>query len=254
MLQPRREWERIMTQQAEVQKKRDIPLWLGIALVVLGVGIAGWFVWSQVSNFWTGPSGVFTIQGVDPNAGAGGNPGMVRRAPVAVRQPAVRQINDTNWRVRSGIFSLTAKKEGDALKIGILAGSAQILPKDSQWVLMARGRLTADAAKEIGLNDQQVKAFKALPTSLTVNLNPAPDQLKAMTDLFEKYIAASDSEKDPIDRLIAAELDKTGKALLPTAKTQLQEKYDAFRKTVTDEQWEKLKGLGTSTPAAAPAQ
>lgn len=241
-----------MTQQAEVQTKRDIPLWLGIALVVLGVGIAGWFVWSQVSGFWTGPSGVFTIEGVDPSAGR--NSGMAqRRAPAPVRQPAVRQINDTNWRVRSGIFSLTAKKDADALKIGILAGSAQILPKDSQWVLMARGRLNADTAKEIGLTDAQVKAFKGLPTSLTVNLNPAPDQLQAMTDLFQKYIAAAESERDPIDRLIATELDKTGKALLPSAKTELQGKYDAFRKTVTDEQWEKLKGLGTSTPAPAPA-
>lgn len=238
-----------MTQQAEVQTKRDIPLWLGIFLVVLGVGIAGWFVWSQVSGFWTGPSGVFTIQGIDPSAAS---PSVVRRPPVAVRQPAVRQINDTNWRARSGIFSLTAKRDGDNLKIGILAGSAQILPRDSSWVLMARSRLNADAAQQIGLSDQQVKAFKALPTSLTVNLNPSADQIKAMSELFAKYIAAADGDKDPVDRLIAAELDKTGKTLLPTAKEQLQGKYDSFRKSVTDEQWEKLKTLGTSTPAAAP--
>lgn len=239
-----------MTQQVDTQKKRDIPLWLGIALVAIGVGIAGWFVWSQVSGFWSGPSGVFTIEGVDPNAG--GNAGAVRRAPVAVRQPAVRQINDTSWRARSGIFTLTAKKDGDAVKIGILAGSAQILPRDSQWVLMARGRLNADMAKEIGLNDAQVKAFKALPTSLTVTLSPSAEQLKELTDLFQKYIAAPENERDPLDRLIATELEKTGKALIPAAKDQLQAKYDEFRKTVNDDQWEKLKGLGTSAPAAQP--
>ncbi|GEM_PF-6622934 len=251
-----------MTQQAQEQKKRDIPLWLGIALVVLGVGIASWFVWSQVSNFWTGPSGVFTIQGVDP-AVARSQAGPRRRQPQPppARQLYVRQINDTHWRARIGMFSLTAEKQAEALKISILAGTAQIMPKDQPWVFAARSRLTTQAIKDIGLTDQQVKQFKVLPTAVMINLNATPDQLKPLTDLFTKYIAVPAAERDPVDRLIATELDKTGKSLLPATKTALQQQYDAFRKTVTDAQWEKLKALGTlpvpapaEAPAAAPAR
>lgn len=155
-----------MTQQADVQKKRDIPLWLGIALVVLGAGIASWFIWTQVSGFWTGPSGVFTIQGVDSStvARAQGNPRRQLPPPPA-RQNIVRQINDTSWRARIGGFSLTADKQGESFKISILAGTAQFLPKDATWVFAARTKLTPPVAKEIGLTAEQVKQFRALPTA-----------------------------------------------------------------------------------------
>ena len=241
-----------MTQQADVHKKRDIPLWLGIALVILGVGIATWFIWSQVSGFWSGPSGVFTIQGVDPNAVRNPSMGNPRRqSPGLVRQPIVRQVSDTSWRARvGGIFSLTADKEGDNLKLCIRAGTAQFQPKDATWVFAARTRLTPQVAKDIGLTDQQAKQFKALSTATMVDLKPTPDQLKSISDLLTQYIAAPPAQRDPFDRQIGAELDKIGKALLPAAKTTLQEQYDSFRKTVTDAQWEKLKALATAPPPA----
>ncbi len=248
-----------MTQQDQDQKKRDIPLWLGITLVAIGVVIASWFIWSQVSGFWTGPSGVFTIQGVDSATARQAPPR--RPMPPVQRQPVVRQINDTNWRARIGQFSLTAKKEGDAIKISILAVTAQILPKDAQWVLMARGALNAQAVKSIGLTDQQARQFKSLPTGAMVNLNATPEQLKPLSDLFAKYAGVPAAERDAVDRLIGAELNKTGNALLPGAKATLQAQYDAFRKTVTDAQWEKLKALAAApppapapAPAAAPAK
>jgi hypothetical protein len=240
-----------MTQQVQDKRKRDIPLWTGIALVVVGLGIASWFIWSQVSGFWSGPSGVFTIQGVDP-AAVRPQPGPQRRQPLAQRQPVVRQINETSWRARSGLFSLTVRKEGDALRMSILAGSAQLLPNDAQWVMMSRGRLNAQAIKDIGLTKEQATQFRALPAAMTINLNATPEQLKQLNDLLTKYIAVPAAERDVVDRLIGAELDKVGKSLLPGAKTSMQEQYNSFRKTVTDAQWEKLKALATA-PAAAPA-
>src|SRR5512138_1309261 len=144
-----------------LEKKHDIPLWLGIALVVIGLAGAGWFIWSQTSGFWTGSSGVFTIEGVTPGA-----PPRGRATPVLQQQNAVRQLNDTSWRVRSGLASLTVRKNPQGqFNITMSLFAMRALPADAQWVLVTRGRLDDAAAKQIGLAPAQVRQFKALSTS-----------------------------------------------------------------------------------------
>ena len=78
-------WE-LMTQTP--QKKRDLPIWAGILVVAIGLSLAGWFIWSQVSGFWSGPSGVFQIPGANAS-NQGGNSDNARRAPAIARGQAV---------------------------------------------------------------------------------------------------------------------------------------------------------------------
>ncbi len=233
-----------------VEKKRDIPLWLGIALVVLGLAGAGWFIWTQTSGFWTGSSGVFTIEGVTPGAPPRARAMQPRGLPP--QQNAVRQLNDNSWRVRSGLASLTVRKNPQGqFNITMSLFAMRALPADAQWVLVTRGRLDEAAAAQIGLTPAQVKQFKALPTSPSFAVTPSAEQLKQLQDAFKAYSDATGTGKDAADRQLATLADQIGSQLLPPLQQRVQGEYDAARKSITTEKWDRLRALSTAAPAPA---
>lgn len=228
--------------------KRDMPLWAGIAIISLGVLIAGWFIWSQVSGFWSGPSGVFQIPGVDPNA--------VQRAPRqamrAQRPTAVREINKGEWRVRAVPYSLIVREADGKQSVVLNVSSTRLLPPDAQWVLVTKPRLDATTAQQLGLTEAQVRRFKGLPTSMAHRLNPSAEQTQQLQQAFKKWREASPTEKEAVDREVSDLTTKIGQTLLPATQAELAKAYEDAKREITPEKWAKLKSMGTSAPAAQP--
>ena len=239
-----------MSETAE-KKKRDLPLWVGILLVAIGLAGAGWFVWSQVSGFWSGPSGVFTIEGVDPSA----RPQPRRQGPPPRPQVTVREMSKTEWRARTAAFNMDVKKGTDGkLSLVVSASTTRVLPADWQWVMVAKPRLSDAVAGQIGLSAEQVRQFKALPTNIRHQLSITDAQNQQLVAAFEKYLAAADPQKPAAEQELAAAMNACGQAALPALTQQLQSQYDRYTKTLKPDQWAKLRQLTTAPPASAPAK
>jgi hypothetical protein len=238
-----------MTQTAQ-PKKRDLPVWLGITLIVIGVAAAGWFVWSQFSGFWTGPKGVFTIQGVDPGqAQFRPMPGVRQVRP----QPSVREISKTEWRVRNLANSMTVTKGTDGkLAIGMMVSSLKVLPDDASWVLISRSKLTPASAKDIGLTPAQMKQFKDLPTQMGHRLPLTDAQTEQLRATFQKWLDCDPAQRDQVDREVAAKVGEVGQAAAPSLVKKLQDQYASCKSAITPEQWAKLKALSTAPPSTQP--
>jgi hypothetical protein len=238
-----------MSQTVE-KKKKDLPVWAGILLIAIGVLGAGAFVWWQVSGFWSRPSGVFSIEGVEP----GVRP-QVRRGQMAPPRVAlnVREISSTQWRVRTQAYTLDVKKDNGNLVPAMSVSSMRVLPEDAQWVMVSKPRLDNAAAQQIGLSADQVAKFKALPTNIRHDMTLTSDQAQQLKTSFQKYLDAPANQKQDIEQEVSNTINSVGQAGMPALAGSIQAKYDEFKKTVTPDQLAKLKQLATAAPAAAAA-
>ena len=237
-----------MSEMSE-NKKRDIPVWLGILLITIGVLGAGWFVWSQVSGFWSAPSGIFTIEGVDPGARPRAQ---ARRQPM--NQPPrpqgnIREISKTQWRARTPAFSLDVKQAAGKLAMVLSGSSVRALPDDAQWVVVSRGRLDDKSGAAIGLSAEQVRQFKALPTNIRHDLTLFDAQTQQLQVVFQKYLDATPAQKPAAGQEVSVAINQVGLAATPLLAQQLQGTYDNFIKSITPAQWASLKQLATTPPA-----
>jgi hypothetical protein len=230
-----------------VQGKRDIPMWAAIAVVAVGLLGAGWFIWSQTSGFWSGRGGVFTIEGVPAKADT---PPRTYRPPQV--QTFVRQVDDNNWRARAGVHTLIARRQNGVLNVSMQTFSQKSLPADSQWMVMARGRLST-TGKDLGLTKQQIAAIRALPTSPTFNVALTTDQRQALTQAMEKYLTADAAQKPAADREVAQKLAELGKETLPTLEEGAKKAYSDLQASMGPDQWSKLKAIATAVPSATTA-
>lgn len=238
------------TTETSEKKTRDIPLWLGILAILIGVAGAGWFVWSQVSGFWSAPSGIFKIEGVQPGRRAQAQ----RQQPQqmqAVQQANIREINKTQWRVRSAAYSLDVKQAAGKLNMTMTASSMRVLPADAQWVVVSRGRLDEKAGTAMGLSAAQIAAFKALPTNIRHELPLADPQVQQLRDAFQKYLDAAAPQKPATGMQVEAIMNQVGVAATPQLTQRIQASYDDFKKSITTEQWTKLNQLASAPAAAA---
>lgn len=249
-----------MTQQVETAKKRDIPLWLGIGLVVLGLAAAGWFVWSQTNGFWTGSGGVFTIEGSDPSAGGGGGGGVVRPMRGMRRQasaPPTGAIfqHGNSFTVRTGPFGgLIKKGDGNTPRVTISVSMPDILPEDYKWLSVIRQKFDdVEAVKAMGLTPKEAEKLKALPVSTRFSLTPSKEDLATLTQIAAKYIAADAAAKMPLDQEFAKALTDIGGRLSKDIPAQVKSDYAAAETAITTERWAKLKAYAVDAPAVAPS-
>jgi len=231
------------------KKRRDIPLWLGILAITIGVAGAGWFVWSQVSGFWSAPSGVFKIEGVQPGRRAQGQPRQQQMQ--AVQQANIREINKTQWRVRAAACTLDVKQDAGKLNMTMTASSMRVLPADAQWVVVSRGRLDEKTGTPMGLSAAQIAAFKALPTSIRHELPLADPQVQQLRDSFQKYLDAAAAQKAATGMQVEAVMNQVATAATPLLTQRIQAAYDTFKKSITTEQWTKLNQLASAAPAVS---
>ena len=242
-----------MTEQV-APKKKDIPLWVGILLILLGVGGAGWFVWSQVSGFWSGPRGVFTLEGA-PTAqpAAGQRPNRPQQGQEG-QAPAVRQLNNPNtWRVTAGrnVYAVVRKKDA-GFNIDFRLLLQQPLPPDAPWLNILRRRIAEKTTlvQELGISEEQAKMINALPTTTTLQADLDDAQKKALSDLFAKYVAAEGQQKSMVDREVGRNFGEIGQKALPAMERKVRKQFADLKASLGDEKSKQLRDYITSpTPA-----
>jgi len=232
--------------------KRDIPLWAGILVVLIGLAVAGWFIWSQVSGFWGGPTSVFQIPGVDPQAAqARTRPPRQqdRQQQSQQRTPNIREVSSSEWRMRATPFSVIIRRPNpdQPTTITISVSSTRLLPPDAQWVAIARTKLEDEqVVSQIGLNRQQVQAFRRLPISMSHQMPLTDTQTQEMQAAFQKWFDAQPPAKDVAATELAGLLRTIGQQQLPEVETRIRTMYEQYQSSVTPEQWESLKQLGVT--------
>ena len=234
-----------MIETAGGTKRRDMPLWLGIAIVCLGLGGAGWFLWSQVSGFWSGPKGVFTIDGtaqpMRPQM-VGGQPRMRPNRQRAM--PAIRQTSPTTWVARVGLLTAILRVEKTQTRV-FLSTYLAPQPKEAAELILARGRFNRDVEAKIGITPDQNALIARLP-NLPVTITP--DELAKLTATWQRYIAAQPADRAPIEVEITQQLTTLSQQYVPAA----QQRFAAMVKSFSPQQWDQIRALTIAPPAPAP--
>jgi hypothetical protein len=242
-----------MTQQTQTQKKKDLPLWLGLGLILLGLLAAGWYVWSQTNGFWTGAGGVFTIEGPPP---ADGKPTIRMRRQPTTQPPsgAIVQRGGSSYMARSGPYGALIRKVDGAARVNISVSLPDALPDDHKWITIVQPKLgDAASVKAMGLAPKEVDKLKALPISTRFGLSPAKDDLAKLTQIADRYIAADPAARPPIDREFALALSDIGQRLAKDVPAQVKRDYAAAEQMLTTERWQKLKAYAVAPPPPTPA-
>lgn len=248
-----------MAESSDGTKKKDLPLWLGISLILLGLAGGGWFIWSQITGYWSGPSGVFSIEGVAPSVQAyvppQRNPGRPRMMGGNVSP--VRQVGKTTWRVQGGPFKLLVQN-ADKLQLTLSTYMQNALPDDARWISMARVRLTPATASQMGLTEKQAKLIRDLPVYAELRFVLTDAQLEPLRQIWQKYQAADSNSKSSIEAELIYQMNQIGKAQTPAMVQKIKQQYKEAQDSMTPQQWEQLKALANAprpeTPSTTPAK
>ena len=244
-----------MAETSDGTKKNDLPVWLGIALILLGLSAGGWFLWTQITGYWSGPSGVFSIEGVAPAVQAYVPPANSSRNP-RTRNPggnasAIRQVGKTTWRVSGGAFKLLVQST-DKLQITLSSYMQEALPADAKWVSVVRVRLTPAAVTQLGLSEKQVQQIRDLPVYAELRFSLTDAQLEPLKQIWQRYLAADAGARSSIETELIYQMNQIGKAQVPGMVQKVQQQYKVAQDSMTPQQWEQLKALAAAPQPEAP--
>ena len=236
--------------------KRDLPMWLGLTLILLGMLVGGWFIYWQLSGYFTGKPKMFTIPGAEPgqyhNTQPQPRPRIPRNRVPAAAISEIRSVDTDRWQVKAGAMMLNVHTQGGILTFQGNLLNPSIFHPDYSMTLLARTRLQPQQLTALGLSDEQLRLMKQVQGSALaypVDLQPADtDTLKP---LFAQWQAASDSAKPANASAVVAAGRKIAAQRLAAAKTTAAAQVDAFRKTFSDAEWQKLRDAAltkTGTP------
>lgn len=241
-------------------RPRDLPLWLGLTLICLGLIAGGWFVYWQLSGYLAGKPRLFTIPGVEPGQYAAMQQQPAQRVPgqrmpgVGVPPPPARDIYPSGsdaWRIRAGVMTLNVRKQGDTLTFqGSIPNPASFHP-DYTITLLAKTRLKPEQLTALGVTDEQLKLLKQVQGSLgSYPVRLAPADIDTLTPLFVQWQAAPDAQKPAKSTAVVAAARKITNQQVAAAKAVAAAQIGAFRKTFSDETWQKLRDATISKTTA----
>lgn len=233
--------------------QRDLPLWLGMTLILLGLLAGGWFIYWQVSGYVQGRPRMFTIPGVDPAtyANAAPRPRQVYAAPAVNGE--IRPIGTGTWRVRAGAIQLDIRKQNDTVSVSAWVLNPSTLHPDYAITQLAKSRLSAQQLTELGVTPQQqdlLKQVQGAALSYPVKLPDA--DVAAIRSLFAAWQSASDNAKGGPANALMATVRKIAAQRIPEAKAAAASQVGAFRKTFSDDAWQKLRQASIPRPTAQP--
>ncbi len=232
-------------------RSRDIPLWLGLTLIALGLVAGGWFIYWQLSGYLAGKPRLFTIPGVEPGQYAAMQPQPAQRVP-GQRVPGVRvappppqdiySVGADTWRIRAGAMALNVRKQGDTVSFQASILNPATFHPDYAMTLLAKTRLKPEQLTALGVTAEQLKLLKQVQGSaLTYPARLDPADIDTLTPLFAEWQAATDADKPAKSTAVVAAARKIANARVAAAKAVASAQVGAFRKTFSDEAWQKLR-------------
>jgi hypothetical protein len=154
----------------------------------------------------------------------------------------IRSVGNDNWRIRAGAMLLNVRKQGDKLNFQASILNPSTFHPDYAMTMLAKTRLKPDQLTAAGLSPEQIKLLMQVQGSaLTYPAKLESADIDTLTPLFTDWEAAADAAKPAKASVVAAAARKVAAQRLATAKTTAAGQVDAFRKTFSDEAWQKLR-------------
>ena len=236
-------------------RSRDLPLWLGLTFIALGMVAGGWFIYWQLSGYLAGKPRLFTIPGVEPGQYASMQPQPATRVPgqrmAGMRPPSpppppqdIRSTGNDAWRIYAGAMNVnvTKSKRGDTFNFQAYILNPSPFHPDYNTTMRAKTVLKPDELTALGLTDEQLKLLKQVQGSaLTYPARLEPADIDTLTPLFAEWQAAADSDKPAKSIAVVTATRKIANARVAAAKAIASAQVGAFRKTFSDEAWQKLR-------------
>jgi hypothetical protein len=230
----------------------DLPLWLGLALILLGLGAGAWFVYGQVADYVAGKPKTFVIKGVNAADYANVRPMPAARVSREGRGPRgmagvslgdeVRSIGAAAIRVRAGSLMLNVRGAGDSMTIAGSVLNAAMLHPDYPITQLLKSRVRGNALKGLGLGDEQIRLLSNVagsPMTYPVRFDAA--EVAALKPLLAAWKSAPDSSNQSQSRTLLTAVRKMSSAKVEGAKAAASSQVGAFRASVNDETWAKIR-------------
>jgi hypothetical protein len=252
--------------EEEKPRKFDLPLWLGLALIVLGIAGGVWFFYNQVSDYVAGTPRSFVIKGVNaadhvapPTSraprigpggrapGGGGNLGGARRPPTNMGDE-IRSIGSDTIRIRAGALLVNARFSTDKMTLtGSLLNAATLHP-DFTITQLLKSRMRAALARELGLTDEQVGLLQKVRGSpMTYPVPFSAEEISSVKSLLDAWRSAPEANNTSQTAAVLEAVRRMAPAKTEAAKAGAAAEVGAFRQSVSDEGWQKIRQAVTSS-------
>jgi hypothetical protein len=230
----------VVSSNAEVpsdaaQQIRPVPRWLAILIVVLAIGGAGWFVYSQ---FFAGPrAGQEVDIGTIPRS-----PGArmaFRAAPPAPPADGISSIGPNFWRVKTGEFSANlALKESPVAPIRIYYGKGDLISPEQQELMVARRQIVAnqDLASQLKVTPEQIQKLSAVPLSAGQGLKLDPADRARLAGDWQAWLSADPAGKKAAEQKVLATLKEVGAKSIGPTREEFSTRAAEIKSILTDEQ------------------
>jgi len=232
-------------------RRRDIPLWIGVTLIALGLGAGAWFVYGQIADYIAGKPHSFVIKGVNAADYVNIRPTTPVRAPTGGRRgmggmanmgDEVRAIGTDSIRVRAGAMMINIRYSGGTMTMAGSLLNAAVLHPDYTITQLLKSRIKGDALTSLGLSDAQKELLQKVQGSpMTYPIRFDESETAALKPLVEAWRSAPENAKaSPAGALIGA-IRKLLPGKTAAAKTAASDEVSAFRKSVNDDTWQKIR-------------
>jgi hypothetical protein len=214
---------------------RPVPRWLAIAIVVLAIGGAGWFVYSQ---FFAGPrAGQEVDIGTIPRSPSARM--AFRAAPPAPPADGIASIGPNYWRIKTGEFSANlALKESPVTPIRIYYGKADLISPEQAELMVARRQIVAnqELANQLKVTPEQMAKLSAVPLSMGQGLKLAPADRERLNTDWQAWIAADTAGKRAAEQKVLATLKDVGTKSIAPTRDEFSTRAADIKSILTNEQ------------------
>lgn len=248
----------------ETPLRRDVPLWLGLGLMVIGLVAGGWFVYGQLSDYVAGKPHSFLITGVNaadyvnmrPSARSGGGSGRHTMASAGGMGTAggiggmgdeVRAIGKDAIRVRAGAMMLNITDVGGAMTIAGSLLNAAVLHPDYTITQLLKSHIHGDGPAPLTLTEAQKDLLRKVQGSpMTYPLHFDESEVELLKPLVLAWHSAPEHAKAGQASTLLAAVRKLAPAKTAAAKAGAAAEVSAFRASVSDETWQQIRQVVTS--------
>jgi hypothetical protein len=218
----------MMSRNQHAAGTRELPRWIGIAIVsVIAVG-SGWWLWS----YYRDQPNASELTEVMPPRGPRGWMQVPRD-----EADGVRQRQNGSYQIKAGEAMMTASrtKTGDDWNLQLSYVKPDLLTTEQAAALLARYRLVSDAAfaKSLKVTDEQLKQLRKVPTGTRMVLTDV-DQ-KRIEGLWDAYVRTTGPKATAEKSVVDALREIAASSLAPT-RASVAERSERVRAILTPEQ------------------
>ncbi len=238
--------------QANLERRRDLPIWLSLLIILACLAGGGWFVrWYFDSAPISRTVSVPTAQPRDNDTPAERRerraPSVRRQSPLTAQSPdGVASLGNRQWNAKSGDVLLSARGLGNETRITLSYLRGDVPDDQQRMLLLARRRLAFDPGirEALEITPEQIEKLRAVSGFSGIGLTDA--ETDRVRDAWQAYLSARGDARDPAQANLLALLRELGAAKLDDTRQAIATRTERIRAILTPEQLERFMSLSAS--------